>query len=369
MSSGHRGSIDYPFLLLSILLIAVGLFMIASAGGPSGYAEFGDAYYSLKHQLIFGFLPGIAAIIFFSRLPYQWWRKWAWELLLVSIVLLVLVFIPGIGSEFGTSRSWISIGGSFSIQPSEIVKLTFLFYLAAWLERRGSGVKDVSAGLVPFVTVLGVIMMLMILQPDVGTMMVIALMSLAVYFVAGAPWSHLSMLCSGGMILLVVLIATASYRLERFTAFLNPERDPLGIGYHINQALIAIGSGGFFGLGYGHSVQKFQYLPEAVSDSIFAVMAEELGFFFSVPLIFLFALLFWRGLKIAAGTKDGFGRYLVIGIVTWITFQAFINIGSMLGVMPMTGVPLPLVSYGGTSLAITMGAIGVVLNVSRYAKL
>ncbi len=360
---------DYPFLLLSILLIATGLFMIVSAGGPSGYAEFGDAYYYLKHQLIFGFLPGIAAIIFFSRLPYHWWRKWAWELLLLSVVLLVLVFIPGIGSEFGTSRSWISIGGSFSIQPSEIVKLTFLFYLAAWLERRGSGVKDVSAGLVPFVTVLGVIMLLMILQPDVGTMMVISLMSLTVYFVAGAPWSHLSMLFSGGMILLAVLIATAPYRLERFTAFLNPERDPLGIGYHINQALIAIGSGGFFGLGYGHSVQKFQYLPEVVSDSIFAIMAEELGFLFSVPLLVLFVLLFWRGLKIAAGARDDFGRYLVIGIVTWIIFQAFINIGSMLGVMPMTGVPLPLVSYGGTSLAITMGAIGVVLNVSRYAKI
>lgn len=368
MSGGHRTAIDYSFLILAVLIIAAGLFMIASAGGPSGYAEFGDTYYYIKHQLIFGFLPGIAAIIFFSRLPYQWWRKWAWELLLVSLALLVLVFIPGIGSEFGSSRSWISIGGSFSIQPSEIVKLTFLFYLAAWLERRGSGVRDVSSGLLPFISVLGLITLLMILQPDVGTMMVIAFMSLAVYFVAGAPWSHLSLLFSGGVILLAVLVAAAPYRLERFTAFLNPERDPLGIGYHINQALLAIGSGGLFGLGYGHSVQKFQYLPEVVSDSVFAVMAEELGFLVSVPLIILFVLLFWRGLKIAAGTRDGFGRYLVIGIVTWITIQAFVNIGSMLGVMPMTGVPLPLVSYGGTSLAITMGAIGVVLNVSRYAK-
>lgn len=369
MSGGHRGNIDYPFLILSILIIVVGLLMISSAGGPSGYAEFGDTYYYIKHQLIFGFLPGIAAMLFFSRLPYQWWRKWAWELLLVSIVLLVLVFIPGIGSDFGTSRSWISIGGSFSIQPSEIVKLTFLFYLAAWLERRGTGVKDVSSGLVPFVTVLGVIMLLMILQPDVGTMTIIALMSLAVYFVAGAPWSHLSLLFSGGMILFATLVAVAPYRLERFTAFLNPERDPLGVGYHINQALLAVGSGGFFGLGYGHSVQKFQYLPEVVSDSIFAITAEELGFLFTVPLLALFALLFWRGLKIAMGTRDAFGRYLVIGILTWITVQAFINIGSMLGVMPITGVPLPLVSYGGTSLAITMGAIGVILNISRYAKI
>lgn len=368
MSGGHKRSIDFQFFILSVLIIAVGLFMIASAGGPSGYAEFGDAYYFIKHQIIFGLLPGIAAIVFFSRLPYQWWKKWAWELLLISIVLLVLVFIPGVASDFGTSRSWINVGGLFSIQPSEIVKLTFLFYISAWMARRGSGVKDVSAGLVPFLTVLGFIMFLMIMQPDIGTMTVIVVMSLAVYFVAGAPWSHLSLIASGGMVLFAILVAIAPYRLERFTSFLDPSRDPLGIGYHINQALIAIGSGGLFGLGYGHSVQKFQYLPEVVSDSIFAIAAEELGFLFAVPILLLFVFLFIRGMKIAAGTRDAFGKYIVIGIISWITFQAFINIGSMLGVFPMTGVPLPLISYGGTSLAITMGAIGVVLNISRYAK-
>ncbi|MDA1038410.1 MAG: putative lipid II flippase FtsW [bacterium] len=370
MSSGHKGSIDLHFLSLAGLIILIGLLMIASAGGPSGYSQFGDTYYFIKHQLLFGFLPGIAAIVFFSRLPYQWWRKWAWELLLVSIALLIAVFIPGIGSEFGTSQSWISIGGIFSIQPSEIVKLTFLFYLAAWLERRGtSGVQDVSSGLVPFVTVLGIIMFLMILQPDIGTMTIIAVMSLAVYFVAGAPWAHLALLGSGGAFLFGILVMIAPYRLARFTAFLNPDRDPLGIGYHINQALLAIGSGGLFGLGYGHSVQKFQYLPEVVSDSIFAVTAEELGFIFTLPLLILFVLLFRRGMKIAMGSKDAFGRYLVIGVMSWITFQAFINIGSMLGILPITGVPLPLISYGGTALAITMGAIGGVLNVSRYAKI
>lgn len=368
MSDGHRGSVDLQFLAVVVVIVAVGLLMIASAGGPSGYAEFGDAYYYLKHQVIFGVIPGIAAMLFFSRIAYASWRRFAFELLLLSLGLLLLVFVPGIRADFGTSHSWISIGGLFSIQPSEVVKLTFLFYLAAWLEQRGAGVSDVSSGLMPFVTTLGIIMLLMILQPDVGTMMIIAVMSFTVYFVAGAPWAHISMLFSGGVILLATLIAVAPYRLQRFTAFLNPERDPLGVSYHVNQALIAIGSGGFFGLGYGHSVQKFLYLPEVVSDSLFAVTAEELGFLFTVPLLMFFVFLFWRGVKIAMGTKDAFGRYLVIGIVTWVTFQAAVNMGSMLSVMPMTGVPLPLVSYGGTSLAITMGALGVVLNVSRYAK-
>lgn len=369
MKGGHLGSIDVPFLSLSMLIIAIGLLMIASAGGPSGYAEFGDAYYYIKHQVIFGLIPGIGALIFFSRLPYTWWRKWAWELLLISIALLVIVFIPGVASDFGTSHSWISIGGIFSLQPSEVVKLTFLFYLAAWLERRGKqGVKDLSAGFVPFLSVLGLITLLMVLQPDVGTMTIIACMSLVVYFVAGAPWEHLLVLGAGGLGLFGILVAIAPYRLARFTAFLNPDSDPLGISYHIKQALVAIGSGGFFGLGYGHSVQKFLYLPETVSDSIFAVTAEELGFLFSVPLVVLFVALFVRGIRLANAAPDAFGRYLVVGIVSWITFQAFINIGSMVGIMPITGVPLPLVSYGGTSLAITMGAIGVVLNISRYAK-
>jgi cell division protein FtsW len=368
MSSGHSNSIDYGFFLIAILILTIGMFVIASAGGPSGYAEFGDTYYFLKHQIIFGLLPGIAAMVFFSRLPYQWWRRWAWELLLISVVLLVLVFIPGISSEFGTSHSWISFGGIFSIQPSEIAKLTFLFYLAAWMERRGSGVRDVSTGLMPFLMILGLVMFLMLLQPDMGTMTVMIAMSLAVYFSAGASWHHLSIILSGGITLFCILIAVAPYRLERLTAFLNPDRDPLGIGYHISQSLLAIGSGGMFGLGYGHSIQKFQYLPEAVGDSIFAVVAEELGFVFTVPIIILFALLFFRGMKIAAGARDEFGKYIVIGVVSWITFQAVINIGSVLGVMPMTGVPLPLISYGGTSLAISMGAIGVVLNVSKYCR-
>jgi len=370
MKQKQKGDIDYAFLAMALGLILLGIFVLISAGGPEGTRSFGDPYYFVKHQVLFGLVPGIAAIVFFSRLSYQWWRDRAWSLLLLSVGLLLVVFIPGIAAEFGTSRSWITIAGAFSIQPAEIVKLTFLFYLAAWMAERGvRGVKDISSGLVPFVSVLGAIMFLMILQPDIGTMSIIVVMALAVYFVAGASWHHLALLFSGGLSLFLILVLTAPYRLARFTAFLHPDQDPLGTGYHVNQALIAIGSGGIFGRGYGHSLQKFQYLPEVVSDSIFAVGAEELGVLFGVMLLVLFGLFFRRGIKIALATQDAFGRYIVIGVISWITFQAIVNIGSIMSVWPMTGVPLPFVSYGGTALAVTMGAVGVVLNISRQAKI
>jgi cell division protein FtsW len=210
-------------------------------------------------------------------------------------------------------------------------------------------------------------MLLMILQPDIGTMSIIAAMSLVVYFVAGAPLAYIGGLIAMGIGALGMLIGLAPYRAARFTTFLNPELDPQGIGYHINQALLAIGSGGLFGLGYGHSRQKFQFLPEVSGDSIFAVTAEELGFFLSVLVLVLFLAFLWRTIQIANGAPDKFGRYVSIGIGAWIVVQAFVNIGSMVALMPITGVPLPFISYGGTSLAISMAAVGVVLNISKYS--
>jgi cell division protein FtsW len=340
-----------------------------SASSPGGYAEFSDSYYFVKHQLIFGFLPGAGALIAFSKIPYAFWRTHAWNLLILSIVLLVLVFIPGLSAGIGSAHSWISIGGVFSLQPSEIVKLTLLFYLAARLAQRGRhSVRDVHAGFVPFVAVLGTIMLLMILQPDVGTMSIIAAMSLVVYFVAGAPVSHVVGLILAGAAGLAFLITAAPYRAARFTTFLHPELDPQGIGYHINQALLAIGSGGVFGLGYGHSRQKFQYLPEVAGDSIFAIVAEEMGLLVAILLIALFLLLLWRMLAIAKRAPDDFAKYIVIGVAAWLVVQAFVNIGSMVALLPITGVPLPFISYGGTSLAISLAAIGVVLNISKHAK-
>ena len=340
--------------------------MLSSASGPTGYENFGDSYYFLKHQILFGLVPGLIGLIFFSRLPYERLKEHAFHLLLATIVLLLVVFIPGVG--FGTSHSWIRFGSFLSVQPAELVKFTFLIYLCAWLEKRGHDVRQGTEGLAPFLIVLGTVLGLIALQPDVGTMSIIAAMSFAVYFVAGAPVAYLMGIGLGGLTLLGLLIKISPYRVARFTTFLHPELDPQGIGYHINQALLAIGSGGIFGLGYGLSRQKFAYLPEVVGDSIFAVTAEEMGFVIATALVLLFVAFAWRGLKIARTARDPFGRYLVVGVISWIVIQAFVNIGSMTSVLPMTGVTLPFVSYGGTSLAVCLWGVGVILSVSRQAK-
>jgi cell division protein FtsW len=303
-----------------------------------------------------------------SWIPYHFWKKISLLLLGASMVLLVLVFVPGIGADFGTAKSWILIAGN-SVQPSEIVKLTFLLYLSAWFEGRAAkGVKSMSTGLLPFVGILGVIMLLMILQPDIGTMSVIVAMSLAVYFAAGAPLLHLLSFGAAGIGAFYALIKFAPYRAARFTTFLHPELDPQGIGYHINQALLAVGSGGLLGLGYGHSRQKFQYLPEVAGDSVFAVVAEELGFLLSSAVIIGYVFLARRILRIATLAPDKFGQFVGVGVAAWLIFQSFINIGAMLGLLPITGVPLPLVSFGGTSLVTMLSALGIVLNISKYRK-
>lgn len=362
-------TIDLSLASIVIALLLFGLIMLWSASAPLGYVNFNDSFYFLKHQVIFGLIPGLAAMLAFNHIHYLFWYRHAWNFLLVSIGLLVLVFIPGFAAGIGTAHSWISIGGLFTLQPSEIVKLTFLFYLAAWLAGRTErGGRDKHAGLLPFLFVLGMILVLMILQPDTGTMSIIAAMALIVYFVAGAPISHVIGLIAAGLGGLALLVSVTPYRAARLTTFLHPELDPQGIGYHINQALLAMGSGGFFGLGYGHSRQKFQYLPEVAGDSIFAVIGEELGFVFTVLTMCAFLFLLWRLLDIARHAPDAYAKYVVVGVATWILMQAFMNIGSMVALMPITGVPLPFMSYGGTSLAVTMAAIGVVLNISKAGR-
>ena len=359
-----RASFDLPFLLITLGLVLFGLVMLSSASGPTGYQNFADSYYFVKHQVLFGLIPGLVGLLFFLRTPYQEIKRYAMPLLAISVLLLLIVFIPGVG--FGTAHSWIRFGGLFSIQPGEIVKLTFLFYLATWLEKRGESVRAGTDGLVPFLTILGVVLGLIILEPDLGTMSIVAAMSFVVYFVAGAPFMYLGGIGGFGLALFALFIKILPHRAERFTTFLHPELDPQGIGYHINQALLAIGSGGFFGLGYGLSRQKFAYLPEVVGDSIFAVIAEELGFVIAVALVMLFVAFVWRGLKLASQAPDPFGKYLIVGIVAWIVIQAFVNIGSMTSVLPMTGVTLPFVSYGGTSLAVCLCGVGVILNISKH---
>ncbi len=359
---------DRTFLVLLSGLVLFGLAMLASASWPMGFDKFDDGYYFLKHQIIFGLIPGVIGAIVASRIPYALYRQHAFAMLVISIVLLVLVFVPGLSAEFGSAKSWITVAG-FSVQPSEIVKLTFLVYLAAWMEKRSKDdLHNVNTGLIPFMTVLGIVMGLLILQPDTGSMAIIVAMSLAVYFVAGAPLRYFFIFGGLGAGLFWLLIKLSPYRAARLMTFLHPELDPQGIGYHINQALLAIGSGGLFGRGYGHSVQKFQYLPEVEGDSIFAVASEELGFVLIVAFLCLYVAFLQRGLTIADRAPDAFGRYLAVGITAWIGIQAFVNIGAMVGVLPITGVPLPFVSYGGTSLAVCLTAAGILMNISKEMK-
>lgn len=362
----HKPDLGLIIILFSIVVI--GIVTLSSAGTAVGFQHFDDPFYYFKHQLLNGFLPGIIFFYLMAKIDYRIWKKFAFWALLISILLLISVFIPGIGQSYGKAKSWINVLG-VSFQPSEFVKLTFLLYLATWLEKRGEKVKDFAYGFLPFVIVLGLVMLLMILQPDVGTMTIIVLMSLTVYFVAGAPFKHLAILGIAGVGLFALLIKVAPYRAARFTTFLHPELDPQGIGYHINQAFLALGSGGLFGLGLGHSRQKFEYLPEVTGDSIFAVIGEELGFVFCVFLIVLFLFFMLKGYKIAEKAPDDFGKFVGIGVVSWFVFQAFINMGAMVGLMPITGIPLPFISYGGTALAVALAAFGILVNISKQTKL
>ncbi len=354
---------DYNFIITVFAIIIFGLIMLSSAGIALGYKEFNDSYYFLKHQIVFGLIPGVFLFYLFFRINYRVWKKFAFPILMFSILLLLAVFIPGIGTSHGTNaHSWINIAG-MSCQPSEFVKLTFLLYLASWLEKRNDSVKDFTYGFLPFLLLLGVILLLIL--PDLGTMLIILGMSFVVFFVAGASIVHLGATSILGLAAIFFLVKLEPYRMARFMTFLHPELDPKGVGYHINQALLAVGSGGFWGKGFGHSRQKFLYLPEPAGDSIFAVIGEEMGFFMSGIFIFAFLYLINKGIAIAKRAPDDFGTFLGIGILAWISIQAFLNISGMVGLLPMTGVPLPFISYGGTSLMTSMAAMGLLANISR----
>jgi cell division protein FtsW len=356
---------DYILFFCFGLLLLAGLFVLSSAGTAIGFQKFNDSYYFIKKQLLFGFLPGALLFLFFYFINYRVWKKFIIPLLAASIVLLIIVFIPGVGASYGKTQSWINIA-NFSFQPSELVKLTFLLYLGTWLERRGTyGVKDFYSGFLPFLFLIGAISALMLLQPDTGSLAIIIFMASAVFFASGAKTKHVLLMILAGASAILLIILKSPYRAARLTTFLHPELDPQGIGYHINQAFLAIGSGGWFGRGFGLSRQKFQYLPEAAGDSIFAVLAEELGFVITAAVIFLFIMLLIRGLKTAKFAPDPFGRLVAVGIVSWLIFQAFFNISSMIGLLPMSGIPLPFISYGGSALAVSMAAMGLLLNISK----
>lgn len=354
---------DYLFAIIVFVLIFFGIIMISSSSVVASLENTGRNYSYVFRQVVSLFF-GLLAMFLTYRVDYRFWKKNSLWLLVFTIILLILVFVPGIGKSAGGAHRWISIFGSW-FQPSELVKLTFLIYLSAWLESIGDGVKNFWKGFIPFVVMVVTIGLLIMSQPDLGTLSVIMFSSIIVFFVAGAELTHM-MLGAGSLIaVFVVLIKTSYYRQQRLLVFLNPTIDTQGSAYHINQALLAVGAGGLWGLGFGQSKQKYLYLPEAHTDSIFAIIAEELGFIRSGLVILGFLFLGYLGLRIARRAPDRFSRLLAIGITSWIVVQAFINIGAMINVLPLTGVPLPFISYGGSSLIILLAAVGLMLNISR----
>lgn len=361
----ERGKIDSRFLGLLIGVMIFGLLMLLSASGPLGYQKFQDSAYLFKHQLLYGLLPGTILFAFFAWMDYRKLISFAPAALIGSILLLLLVYIPGIGMSFGGSGRWVHLF-FFSFQPSEFVKVAFLIYVAAWLAKRHEHeAKTLEGGLFPFLLALSAVMILLILQPNTGSMAVIVGASLAAYFVAGAPISWFFGIGLSAVGLVALLIKITPYRAARFLTFLHPELDPQGIGYHINQAYLAIGSGGLLGLGYGHSRQKYLYLPEVAGDSIFAVMSEEMGFLVVMVFLMAMGLLVHRIIAIGRFSSEPFGRFLAVGIGAWIGLQTIFNIASMVGLMPITGVTLPFVSYGSSAFVALSIACGIVASISR----
>ena len=276
-----------------------------------------------------------------------------------------MVFLPKIGSNIGGSRRWINLG-FFSFQPSEFLKLSFIIYFSAWLSKRLEKRERTGEMLIGFFIIVGLISLFLILQPDISTLSIIALIAFLMYFVSGMPLWHNIIIGTLGIGALAVLVKLAPYRMNRVLVFLKPELDPLGIGYQLKQSLIAIGSGGLKGQGLGMSQQKFGFIPNASSDAIFSIFAEETGFIGALLLILIFTFILFQGFKIAKLSKNNFMKLMAFGITIWIVFQAFVNISSMIGVLPLTGIPMPLVSFGGSAVIAELAGLGLLLNISKY---
>jgi cell division protein FtsW len=365
MGRGHKP--DYMLALLVFILLALGLIMIYSISPVLSYNLLGS---TSRNYYFYGQLGNIAIGLVFwvaaAAIPYKAWKNWAPLLLLVAIVALVGLMIPGLSFSKNGATRWLRLGPA-SFQPAELLKLALILYVAAWLERRGTQIRDFWEGLFPFsLMLIGASFVVVVLQRDMGTAMVMAAAAVGMFYAAGVRLTHLTALLSTGLVLGWVAIVTFPHRLSRLTTFLHPASDPSGQGYHISQALIAIGSGGVLGVGLGRSIQIYGYLPEAANDSIFAVIAEEFGLIGSLVIITLFGLLVYRGFKIAKAAPDVFSRMVATGISLWLLFQALINIAAMLSLLPLTGIPLPFISYGGTSMVFSLVGVGILLNISKY---
>jgi cell division protein FtsW len=359
---------DRPFFFIVLTLVVFGfiIFFSASLGLLTRPGASFEAT-ALK-QLVFGLLFGGVALFVFSNLNYRHLRKYSFYFFIAALFLTLLVFVPGIGFEHGGARRWISVG-SFTFEPSELLRLSFVIYFAAWLSMVKDKVKDFKFGLLPFFILSGISGAVLLLQPDTDSFFTLFFAGLAMFLVAGGRFKDMLILGFVGVLGGGALLLFRPYLKERLLAFINLSNvDYYGAGYQVYQSLIAIGSGGLTGRGFGQSVQKFGYLPEPIGDSIFAVAGEEFGFIGASLLILLFLFFALRGLRIASRAQDTFGGLTALGIVILIISQSFLNIASMLAVFPLSGTPLVFVSQGGTALLIALAEAGILLNISRYQK-
>lgn len=358
---------DRYFLSIVVLIAVIGLFSFVSAS-LGIYAKSESKFYGvLFNQIVLGLIGGFGGLWLAMKIPYLFWKKHAFYLFVTSVILTLLVFVPQLGFEHGGARRWISVG-PISFQPAEILKIGFVIYFATWLAWTQKKLQDVKFKIIPLVVLLGIVAAVLLSQPDTKSLILITTAACGMLFVSGVSWKKIGLIVGIGIAAIVALAFIRPYVMERVQTFINPASDPRGASYQLQQSLIAIGSGGVFGRGLGQSVQKFNYLPEPQGDSVFAVIGEEFGFVGSMILVILYVFLAIRGYKIAMLAPDSFARYLVVGIMTLIIAQSFLNIASLVGLFPLTGVPLVFISHGGTSLFIALFAVGIVLNVSKYQK-
>jgi len=357
--------VDKPFVLSVFVLLFFGFFIFSSAS--LGLLTRSGASYSnvLWNQAIYGLLGGIVIFLITSNINYKYWRKFSFYLFILSFLASLLVFVPGVGFGHGGAHRWIAVG-SFTIQPSEFLKIGFIIYFAAWASGLKEKIATFKSGFLPLLILLTVVAAVILTEPDTDTFMIIFFAGLAMYIAAGGKWRYVFMLFLVALVGVFFLALVRPYVMQRIITFIDPGVDSLGAGYQIQQSLIAIGSGGVFGRGFGQSIQKFNFLPEPIGDSVFAVAAEEFGFLGSISLIILYLFFASRALKIAIRSPDIFGRLTTVGIVILILSQSFINIAAMLGVVPLSGNVLIFVSHGATSLFMTMAEVGIIANISKY---
>ena len=350
-------------LVPTALLLGVGLIMVFSASSVAAYARYGSSFLFVQRQAVYAGV-GVLGLLLLSRMPYAIWSRLAVPFLAATGILLILVLHSGAGTSAGGSSRWLAVG-PITIQPSEIVKLALVAFAATVLTRKAALLDDVGHLLLPLLPVTGLVCWLVMRQPDLGTTVILAGTIFVLLFIAGVRLRYLGIAGVAGVAIGWILIMSAAYRRARFLSFLSPWNDPQNAGYHLIQSYIALGSGGLFGVGLGASRQKWMYVPNAHTDFIFSILGEELGLLAAICVLGLFGVLLYGGIRVASRAPDTFGRLLASGIVAWLGLQTIVNLGAVTGLLPITGVPLPLLSYGGSSLVVTLGAIGILVNIAR----